>query len=246
MIDTGPASGLARLETLVTSDLGSRLNGMNRAAVVGWGTIFNVIHLVKGVRVLHAASCCHAAIPVLRSVLEYTLGTIWLADAGDAAVDVFNRRFQYAQGKLGKAVGDADLDAKFPSDVVKHFRDTLAVELPTHPDERLASFTNLMVEYGAEDMVSVYHVLSGMTYLSLEGAQAFFKDEDGALRVWQNPHRGEVIPCEQVSLQMQFAAMLAYNDLLDGKPWTSALVEIARDHGLSLERAARKPREKST
>lgn len=240
-----PADGLTRLERLVTPDLGFRVDGMNRAAVVGWGTMLNVVHLVKGVRVLHAATCCHAAIPVLRSIMEYTLGTIWLADAGDEAVDVFNRRFQYAQGKLGKAVGDTNLDASFPSDVVKHFRDTLAVELPAHPDERLASFTHLMTEYGAEKMISVYHVLSGIAHLSLEGAQTFFKDNDNAIQVWREPYKGELMPCEQICLQMQFAAMLAYNELLNGKPWAPALVEIAKDHGLSLTLAVRKSAQKS-
>ena len=53
---------------------------MNRAAVVGWGTMLNVAHLVRGIRTLHAAGQCHAALPLLRSVMEYALGTIWLAD----------------------------------------------------------------------------------------------------------------------------------------------------------------------
>jgi hypothetical protein len=213
---------------------------MNRAAVVGWGTMLNVMHLVKGVRVLHGAACCHAAIPVLRSIMEYALGTIWLADAGDGAVDVFNRRFQYAQGKLRKAVGDTNLDGRFPADVVKHFRDTLGVDLPTHPDERLASFTNLMAEYGAEEMVAVYHVLSGIAHLSLEGAQTFFKEKGNTVQVWREPYRGELMPCEQICLQMEFAAMLAYNELLNGKPWTAALAEIGKDHGLSLTLTVRK------
>jgi hypothetical protein len=45
--------------------------------------------------------------------MEYALGTIWLADAGEDAVDVLNRRLQGSHGKLLVDLGDLDLDASF-------------------------------------------------------------------------------------------------------------------------------------
>ena len=94
MTTADPATGLERLNALITPNLWKQVDGMNRAAVVGWGTMLNVAHLVRGIRTLHAAGQCHAALPLLRSVMEYALGTIWLADGGEDAVDVLNRRLQ--------------------------------------------------------------------------------------------------------------------------------------------------------
>jgi hypothetical protein len=47
---------------------------MNRAAVVGWGTMLNVAHFVRGIRTLHAVGQGYATLPLLRSVMEYALG----------------------------------------------------------------------------------------------------------------------------------------------------------------------------
>jgi hypothetical protein len=245
MAATGPGEGLARLDALITPDLWSRVDGTNRAAVVGWGTMLNVVHLVRGIHTLHAAGQCHAAVPLLRSVMEYTLGTIWLADAGDEAVDVFNRRLQNSHGKLLADLGDRDLEARFPAEAVRTFRDTLAAQLPAHPDERLAAFRHLLAEFGFEQMIPVYNVLSGITHLSLEGAQTFFQDKDGAIRLSRQPFRGEAVPCEEICLGMQFAAMLAYNQLLTDQPWTAELAVIAKDHGLSTKPTVRKSKQRS-
>lgn len=203
--------------------------------------MFNVLHLVRGVRTLHAAGQCHAAVPLLRSVMEYTLGTIWLADAGEDAVDVFNRRLQYAQGRLLADLGDTDLDASFPAEAVQAFRGTLAAQLPPHPDERLAAFRHLLAAYEFEQVIPVYDVLSGKAHLSLEGAQAFFENRDDAIRLSQQPFSRESLPCEEICLGMLFDTMLAYNKLLRGEPWTAELAAIAEDHGLHAELATRKP-----
>lgn len=61
--------------------------------------------------------------------MEYTLGTMWLADAGEDAVDVLNRRLQYSKHKLRddieqhKSIRMSD----FPAEAVRTFMDTLAV-----------------------------------------------------------------------------------------------------------------------
>jgi hypothetical protein len=242
MTKLDPRVGLDRLETLITPDLWERVDGMNRAAVVGWGTMLNVAHLVRAVRTLHAASQCYAALPLLRSVMEYTLGTIWLADTGEAAVDVLNCKLQGSHKKLLADLGDTDLDAAFPAEVVSSFRNVLTAELPSSPDQQLAAFRHLLQAYGLDQIVPVYNTLSGIAHLSLEGAQAFFQDKgDGAIRLSQQPGKGEAAWCEEVSLGMQFDTMLAYNKLLKGNPWTADLAAIAKDHGIPGVLATRKP-----
>jgi hypothetical protein len=189
----------------------------------------------------HAGTQCHAALPLLRSVMEYALGTIWLADAGEDAVDVLNRRLQGSHGKLLVDLGDIDLDASFPPEAVQTFRDVLAAQVPPHPDERLSAFRHLLQEYGFEKMIPVYDVISGHTHLSLEGAQEFFQNGDAELRLSQQPRHNELMPCEDVCLGMQFDTMLAYNELLTSRPWTADLAAIAKDHELPANLATRQP-----
>lgn len=80
-------------------------------------------------------------------------------------------------------------------------------------------------------MIPVYDVISGHTHLSLEGAQEFFQNGDAEIRLSQQPRHNELVPCEDISLGMQFDTMLAYNELLRTRPWTAQLSAIAEDCG---------------
>jgi hypothetical protein len=241
MTTAGPGAGIDRLNDLITPDLWREVDGLNRAAVVGWGTMFHVIHLVKAIRTLHEAGQCHATVPLLRSVMEYALGTMWLADAGEDAVDVLNRRLQYSKRKLRD---DLELESismsDFPAEAIRTFMGTLTAQLPSHPDERLAAFRHLLQEYGFEKLIPVYDVISGQSHLSLDGAQEFFQSGDDATRLTQHPRHNELMPCEDVCLGMQFDTMLAYNELLRTRPWTARLSAIAEDHGLPAKLTARR------
>lgn len=78
-------------------------------------------------------------------------------------------------------------------------------------------------------------------HLSLEGAQAFFQDRDGAIHLSLQPRKGESVPCEVICLGTQFDTMLAYNELLSGRPWTADLAAIAKNYQLPAILATRKP-----
>ena len=101
-------------------------------------------------------------------------------------------------------------------------------------------FSHLLAEYGFDKMIPVYDVLSGLTHLSLLGAQQFFQDKDDGTHLSLHPLKGETAPCEETCLGLQFDTMLAYNELLTARPWTAGLAAIAKDHGLSAKLATRK------
>jgi hypothetical protein len=240
MTTADPATGIARLNALITPDLHEQVDGENLAAVVGWGTMLNVAHLVRGVCTLHDAGQCHAAFPLLRSVMEYTLGTMWVADGGQDAVTVLNRRLKASHTKLLGDLHDVDLEAAFPPEAVRSFRGVLAAEIPPHPDERLSAFRHLMEEYGFEKMFPVYDVLSGVAHLSLEGAQQFFRYTEDAISLSREPVIREPARCDVICLGMLFDTMLNYNELLSSKPWTADLAAIAKDHELCTDLATRR------
>jgi hypothetical protein len=236
MTTPDPGAGLARLDALITPGLQPADTG-SRAAVAGWGMMLTVVHQARGVRVLHAAGQCHAALPLLRSLTEYAMGAIWVADAGEDAVDVLNNRLQHSHGRLARDMagpGGIDVEAAFPARLVTRFRSVLDAALSSHPDDRLTHFSSLLEEYGLGKMIPVYDVLSGFSHLSLSGAQAFSHDDlAGTTTLFLQPRKAEPVPCEVYCLGMYFDAMRAYNVLLEGRPWTEELASIAADHGIT-------------
>lgn len=229
-----PAAGLQRLDALITPDLSQYVDPVRRASRVAWGTMFSALYTVRAIRTLHSGGQCHAALPLLRTAIEYTLGTIWLADAGDDAVDVLNRRLQASHKKLDGHLSSSGLDGRFPPGALQVMRKVVATDLPPHPDETLIGFAHLLSRYGFDEMLPVYDTLSGLSHLSLEGAQEFFRETTTTVALSQNPLETPLAThCETLSLGLQFDSMFACNELFPARPWSAALAEIARDHDLT-------------
>jgi hypothetical protein len=234
MYTSDPAAGLQRLEALITPNLSQHVDPASRASRVAWGTMFCVLHTVRAIRTLHSSGQCHATLPLLRTAIEYTLGTTWLADAGDDAVDVLNRKLQASHQKLDRDIKGAGLDERFPPGAFDVLREVLAADVPPHRDETLIGFAHLLTRYGYDEMLPIYDTLSGVSHLSLEGAQEFFRETDTTVTLSQRPLATPIAAyCETLCLGLQFDAMFACNELFPARPWSAALADIARDHDLT-------------
>lgn len=236
-----PSDGLIRLEELISPDLHLSLDGASRAATVGWGLFFTVLHQVEAMLYLHQKGCCFAAAPNRRTAVEYAVCLVWLADEGDHVIDVLNRRLRNNQIQLAKRLREASLTERFPQDAYQVLIDTVATELPPESDERL-KFDQLLDEYGYSALKAYYHVESRFTHGSLTASQVFARDSDEGLLLAQRPLYQELVPCQQFGLMVLFDAMLAFNTLLVGNPWTEALIQVAADHGLPTRLPTRKGR----
>ncbi|MFE5295895.1 DUF5677 domain-containing protein [Streptomyces sp. NPDC056632] len=233
MAEPDPGDGLLRLEDLITDDLHTRIDPMNRASVIGWGLFFAVAHQVRAVLALHKADACGAASPNRRSALEHTITLRWCVDQGDRIGDIYNRKLRNDQIQLAKALkadGTADRykDAyQVMADTVKTVNETIASD----PNERLAKIEHLMEGYGLSMERTFYQVESRFVHPTLTGVQMFFKDDGEAFNVSQMPIHEEIVACQLYCLWILHAAMLAFNEVLDGKPWTEDLEKIAKDFG---------------
>jgi hypothetical protein len=234
-------AGINELNTLITGDLYKRVDATNAASVLGWGTLLKVVHLVPAIRTLHVEEQCATAMPLFRSLLEYMVGTIWLADAGQDAVDVLNQGLLSSHEKLEKHLEAKSTDwrSTVPAEAVAAFAATRAVPPTSHPDNRLLSFAHLLMEYDLGDYRPLYDSLSSWTHLSSVGAQQFFSMSGGVVALSLTPHIDEPVDCLIVCLKMQFDTMLAYNQLLTGDPWRGALYRIAARYGLEVKHRKR-------
>lgn len=236
------AAGIDRLYALVTSDLHALIDPANTAAIVGWGTTFNALHLVRGIQALHAVGSCAAAPPLLRSLLEYTVGTMWLADAGEEAVEVLNRGTVHNNKRLRRALASFENEEwreRLPADAVRNFESILAATLEPHPDQNLLHFVHLLQEYGFAQWVPVYNVLATISHLSNAGAQRYFRQAPEAFTVSQQPLESEIVPCEEFAFGLLADTMAAYDKLLIGRPWTKDLATIAADYEFKITHARR-------
>ncbi len=229
-----PSDGLTRLEELLFPDLHLSIDGASRSAMLGWGLFFTVLHQVEAMLYLHRNGCCFAAAPNRRTAIEYAVGLVWLADQGDRVVDVLNRRHRNDQIQLANRLREANLTERFPPDVYQILVDTVATELPPQTDERLR-VDQLLEEYGYSALKAYYHVESRFTHVSLTGIQLFARDSKEGLLLGQRPLYEELVPCQHFCLMVLFDAMLAFNTLLVGSPWTEALMQVAADHDLPTQ-----------
>lgn len=227
-----PEDGLLQLDELITHDLHESIDSTNRSAIVGWGMVFMVLHQARAILHLHRHGFCFAASPNRRTAIEYAVHLVWLADEREKAVDVLNRGLQGDQIQFAKRIEEAGLRERIPQEAYQVLLDTLAVGLPPEPDERLLKFQHLLDEYGYSELKVVYMAEARLGHVSLTGAQVFSRSTEEGLILSQHPLL-EPVACERLCLIVLFDAMLAFNTLLVGNPWTEALRRIAANHGLT-------------
>jgi len=224
-----------RLENLIASNLHEYIDPVDRSSVIGWGLFFNVAHQVRAVLTLHQAGACGAASPNRRSALEYAITLRWCVDQGDRIGDIYNRKLRGDQIQLAKAIKadgtkDRYRDAyKIMVETVKTVNETI----PADPNEKLVKIDNLIKGYGLTKEWSLYTAESRFTHPTPTGVQMFFKDDGEAIHVSQTPIHEEIVACQLYCLWILHIAMLAFNEVLTGKPWTAELEQVAKEYGFA-------------
>jgi hypothetical protein len=231
--------GILQLENLISDDLHTHIDPTSRAAQVGWGVFFTMLHQVRAILTLHREQVCFASGPNRRTIVEYGLFLPWLVDDGEGAVDVLNRSLQNNQKTLATQIGEKLNTGTFETAAIQQFTETIQTPLVPHPDERLLKPLHLMDEYDS-GLKAYYFVESRFSHVSLTGIGFFVKQLDSGVGLSQMPIPEEPIPCHEFCLHSLFHACLYFNDLLTGKPWTASLAQIASEYGLNTGRPTRK------
>ncbi|MGH4013863.1 MAG: hypothetical protein ACRDSL_08015 [Pseudonocardiaceae bacterium] len=239
MTEHTPQDGILQLEELIHAGLHKYIDPASRAAQVGWGAFFTVVHQIRAVLTLHRDRVCFSAGPNRRTIVEYILFLAWLADDGESVVDVLNRSLQNEQKHMATRLSGASLLDQFPEHARQVLAETIATPLAPHPDERLLKPSHLIEEYDST-LKSYYAAESRFSHVSLTSIQFFLKTEDEAIRLTQMPVPEEPISCPEFCLHTLSQALLVFNELLLDHPWTAELARIAEDYGLDTRRPTRK------
>ncbi|MFF3364499.1 DUF5677 domain-containing protein [Streptomyces misionensis] len=235
MAEPDPRDGLMRLENLIASNLHEYIDPVDRSSVIGWGLFFNVAHQVRAVLTLHQAGACGAASPNRRSALEYAITLRWCVDQGDRIGDIYNRKLRGDQIQLAKAIkADGTKDRyRDAYEIMVETVKTVNETIPADPNEKLVKIDNLIKGYGLTKEWSLYTAESRFTHPTPTGVQMFFKDDGEAIHVSQTPIHEEIVACQLYCLWILHIAMLAFNEVLTGKPWTAELEQVAKEYGFA-------------
>jgi hypothetical protein len=234
-----PQAGILELEKLLYPDLYKLVDPTSRAAQVGWGIFFTVAHQIRAVLTLHRDKVCFSSGPNRRTIIEYALFLVWLADDGDVAVDALNRSLQNNQKLLASQLRDGSLLDQFPAHTQQELAKTVAEPLVPHPDERLLKPWHLIEEYDSS-LKPFYAAESRFSHVSMTSVQFFVKTHGDAVSLTQMPDPEETISCPEFCLHTFAQALAAFNRLLVGQPWTAELARIADEFGADIRRPARK------
>jgi hypothetical protein len=161
------------------------------------------------------------AAPLRRSMIEHAIGLYWLADAKDAAVVVLERVNQIRVEKLAAKLTDAwSLNREDLADI-------LSAEAPSTSVDHLAHFANQCAKYGSPEIHVAWLTETASSHPSLVGASAYVDESDGErILLRQSSHPHDVESLEQIFAVMLLIASSAFNELIEGQPWTKALKDI--------------------
>jgi hypothetical protein len=203
---------------------------------------FSIFHQVRATLTLHRDGVCFSAGPNRRAIIEYILALAWLVDDGESVVDVLNRSLQNDQKLMATQLRKNSMLDGFPEQTRMTLSETVAVPLEPHPDERLMKPSNLIEMYDST-LKPYYGAESRFSHVSLTAIQFFSKARGDDLALSQTPNPPEPMPCQDFCLHALSQAMLTFNELLIGRPWTSDLAQLSTEFNLDTRRPTRKSAE---
>ncbi|SEO01047.1 hypothetical protein [Actinacidiphila rubida] len=198
---------------------------------VGWGFLAALHRQAAAVVVLHHNGLAHEAAPNRRLMVEYVAKLQWLVRDGDAAVESMNKAHQYAHSKLREAAdaGEYQYDAE-AADAV---RDAV---IPSGTTDQFNNMKNLLERLGG-GLFQSWVSETQLSHATLTAAGCFYKDTLDKLELLAEPTYGiEGDPMEMspyIAFFFMYFGMAAFNELMNGSPWTDELDRIGAANGLA-------------
>jgi hypothetical protein len=228
--DGGTAEGFvpAIEELLALADHPMPIGRTDRAPLVAVGLYYHLVNQVAALMLLRASGFDRACAPLRRSLIEHMLYLVWLADAGDAAVDAMNRGLQHKQGRLRDTI--TAVGGPVPTEEQCAAMDSvIQTAVPASDQEHLQHITKLLDAYPLSPMLkSLWRAESGWTHPSLHVMQLYVEQRPDATVLHQQPYHEQLADHTPATcfLTLYFAT-LAMDELL-GSPWAEQLTSIAK------------------
>ncbi|MFF4926886.1 DUF5677 domain-containing protein [Kitasatospora sp. NPDC001261] len=229
-------AGLKDLASLMDQDNAKLAPpGGRRLFAIGWGLMTALHRQACAVILLHGKGLAHEAAPNRRLMIECMAQLHWLVRDREVAADSMNKAFQQAQKKLREAVDEGKVFSYSEEDAAAADA-VAAMTLPSHANDRLNQAGNLLKDLG-HGLKEAWLIETRRSHAGLAAAQFFFDSSSASeLILYDSPHM-EGVPADDELSPLMACGMVyygaeAFNDLLEGSPWTRDLERIGVNTGL--------------
>jgi hypothetical protein len=219
-------------ELVALADQPLPITGKDRAPMVAVGLYYQLVNQVAALMLLRSSQFDRACAPLRRSLIEHMLYLIWLADAGDVAVDAMNRGLQHTQVKLRDTIIAAGVPV--PTAEQRATMDTtIRTALPASDQEHLQHIADLLDVYPLSPILkSIWHVESGWAHPSLHVMQLYVEQRPDATVLHQRPYHEQLADYTPVACFLTLYFGTPALDALLGNPWTEQLISIAERYDM--------------
>jgi hypothetical protein len=225
--ETGERFVSAIEELVALADQPLPITGKDRAPLVAVGLYYHLVNQVAALMLLRSSQFDRACASLRRSLIEHMLYLIWLADAGDVAVDAMNRGLQHQQRQLRDTITAAGIPV--PTTEQRTTMDTtILTALPASEQEHLQHIAHLLDAYPLTPILkSIWHVESAWAHPSLHVMQLYVEQRPDTTVLHQQPYHEQLADYTPVAcfLTLYFGTLAL--DALLGNPWTERLISIA-------------------
>ena len=220
-------------ELVALADQPLPITGTDRALLVAVGLYYHLVNQVAALMLLRSSQFDRACAPLRRSLIEHMLYLIWLADAGDVAVDAMNRGLQHKQRQLRDTITAAGVPV--PTAEQRATMDTtIQTALPAPSDQDyLQHITHLLDAYPLSPVLKgLWRAESGWAHPSLHVMQLYVEQRPDATVLHQRPYHEQLADYTPVAcfLTLYFGTLAL--DALLGNPWTEQLISIAERYDM--------------
>jgi hypothetical protein len=179
-------------ELVALADQPMSVGRTDRAPLVAVGLYYHLVNQVAALMLLRSSRFDRACAPLRRSLIEHMLYLIWLADAGDRAVDAMNRGLQHNQRQLRDTI--TAVGVPVPTAEQRATMDAIIrTALPASDQEHLQHITHLLDAYPLSPILkSVWQTESGWTHPSLHVMQLYVEQRPDATVLHQQPYHEQL------------------------------------------------------
>ncbi|WP_242892498.1 hypothetical protein [Actinomadura litoris] len=228
-----PFPAIEKITELFDGDIAALIPPQSRAATVAYGLCMNLIYQAGAVLVLDEKGLHLGAAPIRRSMIEFLVRLLWLADSAEPAVDALNHDLQAILGRLAQAAKRADVD--IPPEVIAKSDATRQTHLPPASERNLLQTKHVTDAYGLNQQYVWWLSETQTAHPSLIAVQLFVEQTAEATVLHHEPQYVKEVPAKHLCLSILFQAALAMNELLIGRPWTELLRSIGEEFSFSLD-----------
>lgn len=203
---------------------------------VAWGWWARICRTARAVNVLAAEGLLHEAAPLVRVVIEHSIGLVWLTDVGDPGYASIIARHHKHMENVRASANKADWIIDVPDSTSSD-----SAQLPTDEDLKYPrSFETMLDDYELGTLYTVYRVESAYNHPTYAGARPYLQQRDDALQILTTPES----PSRAIQIETArslIIATMAVDRLLDGRPLQPRTRAASSLLGVPHELPARKP-----